>query len=166
MRCPYCDNLDNKVIDSRLSQGGDAIRRRRRCDRCDRRYTTYERIEVSLPLVVKKNGRREPFDREKILAGLQRSCVKRDISGEALDRLVSAVQRSVVETGESEVPSTLVGTIVLRQLAQLDAVAYVRFASVYREFQDVQEFVEELRRLEESDDDELSGMSIRNDEPA
>lgn len=147
MRCPFCTTLENKVIDSRLSQGGEVIRRRRECEGCKRRYTTYERVEQALPLVVKKDGRRQPFDREKILAGLRRSCAKRDVSAEALDRVVEAVQRAVVEEGESEVPSSLVGRFVLIELEALDQVAYVRFASVYREFQDVGEFVAELERL-------------------
>ena len=151
MRCPFCTTLENKVIDSRLSQGGEVIRRRRQCEGCKRRYTTYERVEQALPLVIKKDGRRQPFDREKILAGLRRSCAKRDVSAEALDRVVEAVQRAVVEEGESEVLSSLVGRFVLRELETLDQVAYVRFASVYREFQDVREFVAELEQLKGPD---------------
>lgn len=147
MRCPYCSTLENKVIDSRLSQAGEVIRRRRECEACGKRYTTYERVEVSLPLVMKKDGRRQPFDRDKILAGLRRSCAKRDISAEALERVVDAVQRLAVERGENEIPSALVGKMVLVQLRDLDPVAYVRFASVYREFQDVREFMRELERL-------------------
>lgn len=151
MRCPFCTTLENKVIDSRLSQGGEVIRRRRECEGCKRRYTTYERVEQALPLVMKKDGKRQPFDREKILAGLRRSCAKRDISAEALERVVEAVQRAVVEVGESEVPSKLVGRFVLKELESLDQVAYVRFASVYREFQDVREFVAELEQLKDPD---------------
>lgn len=151
MRCPFCTTLENKVIDSRLSQGGEVIRRRRECEGCKKRYTTYERVEQALPLVMKKDGKRQPFDREKILAGLRRSCAKRDISAEALERVVEAVQRAVVELGESEVPSKLVGRFVLKELESLDQVAYVRFASVYREFQDVREFVAELEQLKDPD---------------
>ncbi|MEM9070949.1 MAG: transcriptional regulator NrdR [Myxococcota bacterium] len=147
MRCPFCSTLENKVIDSRLSQAGEVIRRRRECEGCGRRYTTYERVEQALPLVVKKDGRRQPFDREKVLAGLRRSCAKRDISAEALERIANAVQRAVVERGESEVPGEIVGRLVLEQLEDLDQVAYVRFASVYREFQGVEEFITELERL-------------------
>ncbi|HJL05284.1 MAG TPA: transcriptional regulator NrdR [Polyangiaceae bacterium LLY-WYZ-15_(1-7)] len=154
MRCPYCATLENKVIDSRLSQGGEVIRRRRECEGCGRRYTTYERVEQALPLVVKKDGRRQPFDRDKILAGLRRSCAKRDISAEALERVVDNVQRAMVERGKPEVPSTFLGRMVLEQLEDLDAVAYVRFASVYREFQDVEEFVRELERLRTGADSE------------
>ncbi len=123
------------------------IRRRRECEACGRRYTTYERVEVALPLVMKKDGRRQPFDRDRILAGLRRSCAKRDISADALERVVDAVQREAVERGESEIPSSIVGKMVLAQLKDLDPVAYVRFASVYREFQDVREFMKELERL-------------------
>ncbi len=149
MRCPFCGTFENKVIDSRLSQAGEVIRRRRECEGCARRYTTYERVEQALPLVVKKDGRRQPFDREKVLAGLHRSCAKRNISAEALERVANAVQRAVAEQGESEVPSIFVGRLVLEQLQDLDQVAYVRFASVYREFQGVEEFITELERLRE-----------------
>ena len=147
MRCPFCGTLENKVIDSRLSQAGEVTRRRRECLACGRRYTTYERVEQQLPLVVKKDGRRQPFDREKILAGLRRSCAKRDISAEALERVVDTVQRALVERGESEVEAMDIGELVLAQLRDLDAVAYVRFASVYREFGDVQAFIAELEAL-------------------
>ena len=147
MRCPFCGTLENKVIDSRLSQGGEVTRRRRECLGCSRRYTTYERVEQQLPLVVKKDGRRQPFDREKILAGLRRSCAKRDISAEALERVVDTVQRALVERGESEVAAEDIGELVLAQLRDLDAVAYVRFASVYREFADVDAFIAELASL-------------------
>ncbi len=152
MRCPFCGTLENKVIDSRLSQAGEVIRRRRECEGCTRRYTTYERVEQALPLVVKKNGQRQPFARDKVLAGLRRSCAKRNISAEALERVTNAVQRAVAEQGEPEVPSTFVGRLVLKQLEDLDQVAYVRFASVYREFQDVNEFITELERLRRGPD--------------
>ncbi|MEO0321984.1 MAG: transcriptional regulator NrdR [Myxococcota bacterium] len=147
MRCPFCGTLENKVIDSRLSQAGEVTRRRRECLACTRRYTTYERVEQQLPLVVKKDGRRQPFDREKILAGLRRSCAKRDISAEVLERVVDTVQRALVERGENEVAAEDIGELVLAQLRDLDAVAYVRFASVYREFGDVDAFIAELASL-------------------
>jgi len=153
MRCPYCGTLDNKVIDSRVSQGGEAIRRRRECDGCSRRYTTYERVEQALPLVVKKDGRRQPFDREKILAGLRRSCAKRDISADALERTLDSVQRKLVERGEPEVEASVIGGLVLEELRGLDPVAYVRFASVYREFSDVSEFISLLARLKANPDE-------------
>lgn len=147
MRCPYCSTLENKVIDSRLSQGGEVTRRRRECETCRRRYTTYERVEQALPLVLKKDGRRQPFDRKKLLAGLQRACVKRPVTTESLDRLLTRVERSLADGGEQEVPSARVGESVLKELESLDKVAYVRFASVYRDFQDAEEFLSELRSL-------------------
>ena len=147
MRCPYCGTLDNRVIDSRLSQGGEVTRRRRECEGCARRYTTYERVEQSMPLVVKKDGRRQPYDRNKLAAGLRRACVKRPVSVETLDRLLGAVERTLVESGEQEVPSAELGEQVLLALRELDQVAYVRFASVYRDFQDVGQFLDELSRL-------------------
>lgn len=147
MRCPYCGTLDNRVIDSRLSQGGEVTRRRRECEGCGRRYTTYERVEQTMPLVVKKDGRRQPYDRNKLAAGLRRACVKRPVSVEALERLLGAVERTLVESGEQEVPSSELGEQVLLALRELDQVAYVRFASVYRDFQDVGQFLDELSRL-------------------
>jgi transcriptional repressor NrdR len=147
MRCPFCGTLDNRVIDSRLSQGGEVTRRRRECEGCVRRYTTYERVEQVLPLVVKKDQRREPFDRMKILAGLRRACVKRPVPAEELDRLVTTLERELVESGEQEVTSSRIGEQVMRSLRKVDRVAYVRFASVYRDFKDVQEFMAELSGL-------------------
>lgn len=147
MRCPFCATLENKVIDSRLSQAGEVTRRRRECEGCGRRYTTYERVEQALPLVMKKDGRRQPFDADKLRAGLQRAAAKRDVSAEALERIVSEVQRALVELGQSEVDASLVGHKALEQLRDVDQVAYVRFASVYREFQDVREFISVLRGL-------------------
>ena len=147
MKCPYCGILDNKVIDSRLSQGGETTRRRRECEGCARRYTTYERVEQILPMVVKRDGRRQPFDRMKVMAGLRRAVVKLPVPMEALDRLLDGLERDLVESGEKEVPSAVIGEKVLVGLRGLDPVAYVRFASVYRQFKDVQEFVSELGRL-------------------
>ena len=147
MRCPYCGTLDNRVIDSRLSQAGEVTRRRRECDQCGRRYTTYERVEQTMPLVVKTDGRRQPYDRTKLLAGLRRACVKRPVSAEALERLLGHVERWMADTGEPEVSSAALGERVLVELRGLDEVAYVRFASVYRDFQDVGEFLEELAQL-------------------
>ncbi|MCA9576594.1 MAG: transcriptional regulator NrdR [Polyangiales bacterium] len=147
MRCPFCSKLDNKVIDSRLSQAGEVVRRRRECEGCGRRYTTYERIEQTLPLVVKKDGRRQPYDRVKLLAGLRRACVKRPVSAETLERLLNRLERQLVDTGDPEVSSALLGGKVLSALRDTDPVAYVRFASVYREFQNAEEFMDELRTL-------------------
>ncbi len=147
MKCPFCGTLDNKVIDSRLSQGGEVTRRRRECEKCERRYTTYERVEQVLPLVVKKDGRREPFDREKIHAGLRRAVEKRPVSAEALERVLDRIERELVETGDKEVASALIGEKAMLALRELDQVAYVRFASVYREFKDAKEFMDELSSL-------------------
>jgi transcriptional repressor NrdR len=147
VRCPFCATLDNRVIDSRLSAGGEVTRRRRECDGCGRRYTTYERVEQVLPFVVKKDGRREPFDRIKLLAGLQRACQKRPVSSESLERLVDTIERGLVESGDKETTSRAIGEKVLSALRDLDRVAYVRFASVYRSFDDVEQFMAELRDL-------------------
>ncbi len=149
MKCPYCGVLDNRVIDSRLSQGGEATRRRRECEGCNRRYTTYERVEQVLPMVVKRDGRRQPFDRMKLLAGLRRAVVKRPVPAEALERLVDGVERDLMESGEKEVPAASLGERVMEGLRDLDPVAYVRFASVYRQFKDLDEFLAELSRLRE-----------------
>ncbi len=147
MKCPFCSALDNKVIDSRLSQGGEVTRRRRECEKCERRYTTYERIEQLVPLVVKKDGRREPFDRTKVLSGLRRACEKRPISFEVLERITEKVERDLVDVGEQEVNSSVVGERVMENLRTLDQVAYVRFASVYRRFKDIHQFMSELSEL-------------------
>ncbi len=149
MRCPYCGTLDNRVIDSRLSQAGETTRRRRECESCERRYTTYERVEQMTPLIIKNDGRRQPYDRNKLLAGLRRACVKRPVSAEALERLLSQVERWMADGGEQEVSSANLGGRVLLELRELDQVAYVRFASVYRDFQDVDEFLDELTQLKE-----------------
>jgi transcriptional repressor NrdR len=150
VRCPFCTTLDNRVIDSRLSAGGEVTRRRRECDGCGRRYTTYERVEQVMPFVVKKDGRREPFERIKLLAGLQRACQKRPVSSETLERLVDTVERGLVESGEKETTSRAIGEKVLLTLRDLDRVAYVRFASVYRSFDDVEQFMAELRHLQDA----------------
>jgi transcriptional repressor NrdR len=147
MKCPFCGHLDNKVIDSRLSQGGEVTRRRRECDSCGRRYTTYERIEEVLPLVVKKDGRREPFDRMKVLAGLRRACEKRPVSSEAIERVVDQIERALVDSGEKEVSSSMIGERCMEALRDTDPVAYVRFASVYRSFKDIHEFMNALSTL-------------------
>ncbi len=149
MRCPYCGTLDNRVIDSRLSQAGEATRRRRECENCERRYTTYERVEQMTPLIIKNDGRRQPYDRNKLLAGLRRACVKRPVSAEALERLLSQVERWMADSGEQEVSSANLGGRVLLELRELDQVAYVRFASVYRDFQNVGQFLDELTQLKD-----------------
>ena len=147
MRCPCCGHLEDRVVDSRDAQEGLATRRRRECLGCGRRFTTYERVEDVLPQVVKKDGRREAFDRRKIVEGLLRACQKRPVSREQVDGLVSGVERRVQELGEREVASHVVGEAVMERLRELDPVAYVRFASVYRAFADVGEFMSELEVL-------------------
>ena len=147
MKCPGCNLLENKVIDSRLSQDGNAIRRRRECLHCKRRFTTYERVELSLPLVVKKDGRREQFDREKLKGGILKACEKRPVSADAIERFVEDLEHRIQERGEREIGSTLLGEEVMRYLHDLDEVAYVRFASVYRSFRDLAEFMNELQDL-------------------
>jgi transcriptional repressor NrdR len=147
VRCPFCQHLDNKVIDSRLARDGDVIRRRRECLRCEKRFTTYERIEEVMPQVVKKDGRREPFDRRKIVAGIQRACEKRPVSADAIEEVVRRIEAECQESGDREIPSSWIGERVMAALKELDEVAYVRFASVYRRFQDLNDFMEELEVL-------------------
>jgi len=147
MKCPYCRDLENRVIDSRLTKDGDSIRRRRECFHCKRRFTTYERIEEMLPMVVKKDGRRELFDRQKIIAGLKKACEKRPVSSSAIEQTADRIEQTLQERGEKEGPSSAIGEAVMRELHQLDKVAYVRFASVYRSFKDVGEFMRELEEL-------------------
>jgi transcriptional repressor NrdR len=147
MKCPFCADLENKVIDSRVSNQGAVIRRRRECLGCERRFTTYERVEEILPMVVKKDGRRETFDRQKVVAGIQLACQKRPVSAEQIDAIVDGIERRLQEMGEKEVPSSVIGESVMRELSRLDEVAYVRFASVYRSFKDLGEFMSELKEL-------------------
>lgn len=147
MRCPYCSHLQNSVIDSRLSKDGHAIRRRRECDLCARRFTTYERVETILPMVIKKDGRREPFDRQKLKHGILTACQKRPISVNAIDQFVEELERKVLESGDREVTSQALGEEVMQFLQGADEVAYVRFASVYRSFKDLKEFMSELQDL-------------------
>ena len=147
MKCPFCDELEDKVVDSRMAKEGEVIRRRRECLGCKRRYTTYERVEEILPVVVKKDGRRESFDRTKILSGLKKACEKRPISTATIEAATDRIEKRVQEMGESEVESRVIGEEVMKELHQLDQVAYVRFASVYREFKDIDQFMDELKAL-------------------
>jgi transcriptional repressor NrdR len=147
MRCPFCKGEDSKVLDSRESMEGAVTRRRRQCLECNKRFTTYERIEELAPLVVKKDGRREPFDRDKLLGALQKAVAKRPVSMDQLEALVVEVEARLQERGEKEVPSHLIGEEVMRRLRAVDQVAYVRFASVYRSFRDIEEFMDELKGL-------------------
>lgn len=145
MKCPFCGNAENKVIDSRISKDSNAIRRRRECIGCGRRFTTYEFVEEVLPVIVKKDGRRETFDRNKVLQGIKKACEKRPISTEAIDDLLEKVERACQDFQGKEIPSSMVGETVMKELQALDGVAYVRFASVYRRFRDVGDFLDELK---------------------
>ena len=147
MKCPFCAEIDNKVIDSRLSKDGNVIRRRRECLVCSRRFTTYEHIEEIPIMIIKKDGRREVFSREKLRAGLQKACQKRSISMNVIEEFVDELERDLRETGEKEISSHILGERVMTKLHEIDDVAYVRFASVYREFKDVNDFVSELKSL-------------------
>lgn len=147
MKCPFCDELEDKVVDSRMAKEGEVIRRRRECLGCKRRYTTYERVEVLLPVVVKKDGRREPFDRAKILSGLKKACEKRPISTATIEAVTDRIEKHIQELGETEIESRVIGEEVMGELSQLDQVAYVRFASVYREFKDIDQFMDEIKTL-------------------
>ena len=147
MRCPFCGNLEDRVVDSRESREGDVIRRRRACAACERRFTSYEKIEVPTFQVVKRDQRREAYDREKLMRGLQIACRKRPVPQGHLDRIAEAIESGMQESGEREISSQDLGTMVMEQLRLLDPVAYVRFASVYRRFEDVDAFVQELHKL-------------------
>lgn len=144
MKCPFCTHDDTRVVDSRLGKEGNNIRRRRECTECERRFTTYERVEETLPLVVKKDGRREAFDRMKIISGMQRACEKRPVSIATIERVVDQMELSLQESGEKEIDASRVGEAVMEALQSIDEVAYVRFASVYRQFRDINEFMAEL----------------------
>ncbi len=147
MRCPFCGHLEDKVVDSREVSGGDCIRRRRECLGCHRRFTSYERIDTVPYLVVKKDGRREKFDREKLMLGLMKACEKRPVATAALERIVEEVEALLQNSPDREVTTRDIGNLIMERLEDLDAVAYVRFASVYRQFGDISEFMEEVRHL-------------------
>ena len=147
MKGPFCDDVEDKVVDSRMAKEGEVIRRRRECLSCKRRYTTYERVEETMPAVVKKDGRREPFDRGKIVSGLKKACEKRPISTTTIEAVTDRIEKRIQDMGETEIESTAVGEEVMKELSQLDQVAYVRFASVYREFKDIDQFMDEIKSL-------------------
>ncbi len=152
MRCPFCKTDNDKVVDSRGAESGAVIRRRRECLECGRRYTTYERIE-EIPLrVIKKDGTREAFERRKIVEGITKACEKRPVSSEAIERVVEEIERELADIADREVTSRQIGEMVMRKLRTLDQVAYVRFASVYREFKDIEQFLDELRPMLERKD--------------
>lgn len=158
MRCPYCTHIHNKVIDSRLTKDHYVIRRRRECLGCGKRFTTYERIEEILPLVIKKDGRREPFDRAKIVSGMKKACEKRPVSITTIERAVEKIEQGFQEKGDKEIESSKIGEKVMEALHEIDEVAYVRFASVYRQFKDITDFMKEVGVLLQK------GKSGRRDE--
>ena len=147
MKCPFCANIEDKVVDSRISSEGETIRRRRECLKCQRRFTTYEYIEKTALMIIKKDGRREPFDRNKILSGFLRACEKRPISMETIEEVVDSIERSLQKNYDKEVLSSDIGELVMDRLHGIDEVAYVRFASVYRQFKDINQFLGELKDL-------------------
>jgi transcriptional repressor NrdR len=147
MKCPFCHEIENRVIDSRLSKDSNMIRRRRECEHCSRRFTTYERVEEMMPLIVKKDGRRESYDRVKIINGLKRASEKRPVSINTIEAIADSIERALQERGEKEINSSVIGEQLMRELHDTDPVAYVRFASVYRSFKDISEFMVELEDL-------------------
>jgi transcriptional repressor NrdR len=147
MKCPFCGHQEDKVMDSRPSKGGSAIRRRRECLKCEKRFTTYEQIEEILPMVVKRDGRREPFDRLKIVSGVRKAVEKRPVSSEKIEGLVDDIENALMERAAKEINSTEIGEMVMNRLKELDDVAYVRFASVYRQFKDIGAFMDEVKKL-------------------
>ncbi len=155
MKCPFCGHPEDRVIDSRAGASGDTIRRRRECERCERRFTTYERVEYVLPTVVKKDGRRESFDRKKIVQALSIACIKRPVSADQIEGVADAIEREIQDADAREIPSAMLGERVMARLREMDDVAYVRFASVYRSFRDISEFAAELGRLRHDDDEHV-----------
>lgn len=147
MRCPYCENPDTKVIDSRPTEEGHAIRRRRGCEQCGKRFTTYEKVEETIIMIIKKDGRREAFDRNKVMSGIVKACEKRPVPVAEMERIVNEIERGLNNMMEKEIESNFVGELVMEKLKELDEVAYVRFASVYRQFTDVNTFVKEIEKL-------------------
>lgn len=147
MKCPFCGYQEDKVVDSRTSKNGMAIRRRRECLQCGKRFTTYEQVEDILPIVVKKDNRREPFDRFKIVSGMRKACEKRPVSTEVIEQAVDEIEKVIQNKMEKEISGSEIGELVMRKLAELDEVAYVRFASVYRQFKDINAFMEEVKNI-------------------
>ncbi|MEI7532587.1 MAG: transcriptional regulator NrdR [Betaproteobacteria bacterium] len=147
MHCPFCDHVDTQVIDSRVAEDGKLVRRRRRCDACDKRFTTYERMELSMPTLVKKDGSRVEYHRDKLLGSMRLALRKRPVSSEALDNAINHIEERITALGEKEIPTSRVGEMVMRELKALDKVAYIRFASVYRSFEDIESFESALKEL-------------------
>lgn len=149
MKCPYCSFLQSKVVDSRPTEDGNSIRRRRECEKCKKRFTTYERLEALTLMVIKKDGTREVFDRDKILKGLIKSCEKRPVSIEKIETIVSEMENHILRSADKEIPSKILGEMVMKKLKELDEVAYVRFASVYKQFKDIDTFMKEIQKIRE-----------------
>ncbi|GAA6492952.1 MAG TPA: transcriptional regulator NrdR [Candidatus Bariatricus faecipullorum] len=147
MKCPYCGNFDTRVIDSRPAEDGTSIRRRRSCDACGKRFTTYEKVETIPLIIIKKDNNREQYDRKKIEGGVLRACYKRPVPADAIEATIDSIEKDIFSREEKEIPSSVIGEIVMERLKELDAVAYVRFASVYREFKDVNTFMAELKKI-------------------
>ena len=147
MKCPFCDNIDTKVIDSRPAEDGHAIRRRRVCGKCDSRFTTYEKVEEVILMVIKRDGSRQAFDRMKVMNGIVKACEKRPVSMDTIEYMVDQIERGLNNMMKKEVESSFIGELIMKQLRKVDQVAYVRFASVYRDFADVETFVAEIEKL-------------------
>jgi len=150
MKCPFCSFLEDKVIDSRLSKDHTTIRRRRECLSCGKRFTTFEKIEINLPLIIKRDGRREPYAREKVELGLKKACEKRPVAIDEIEKIINTIEQELQESGKKEVDSSVVGEKIMQLLKKLDDVAYIRFASVYRQFKDINEFIQELQGMANS----------------
>ena len=165
MRCPYCESLDTRVIDSRPTEEGHAIRRRRECDGCGKRFTTYEKVEEVFFMVVKKDGSREAFDRNKVINGIVKACEKRPVTMNEIENIVSEIERGLNNMMEKEIESTVIGEVIMEHLKKLDEVAYVRFASVYRQFKDINTFMSEIEKLLRSDKEKEAAKRLAGKEP-
>jgi transcriptional repressor NrdR len=163
MKCPYCSAPDTKVLDSRNSDEGSIIRRRRKCEQCQKRFTTFETIELSMPMVIKRDGRREAYQKDKIKHGIEKSCEKRPISAIQVERIINNIEKAILDISDKEIKSHDIGNLVMMYLRHLDPVAYVRFAAVYRKFQDVEEFVNELKH-DEYNQFKINPQGINKDE--
>ena len=163
MKCPFCSAVETKVIDSRINQTSDIVRRRRQCPRCDGRFTTYERVEEIMPVVIKKDGRREAFIREKIQGGISKACQKRAVPTQKIEEITTRIEKRIQSYGLKEVPSKTIGQMIMLELHKLDKVAYIRFSSVYREFKDVEEFLAELKEPAQEDITTLSFPFVSDD---
>lgn len=161
MNCPFCNATETKVIDSRLMQDGFSVKRRRKCEACEKRFNTFEKFEISMPMVIKSDGRREEYIRKKVLSGIEKACQKRPISTIQIDRIIENIEKSILELNDKEVSSLSIGELVMGYLRNLDPVAYVRFASVYKQFQDVEEFLKDLKDNENTNKTSEGTSSVK-----